>query len=189
MRNIRLFQKIVIPCINVAFRLFYRVNVYGRENIPDGPCVVCSNHSQLTDPFFLLVAMQAKNDIASMAKKELFENSFVGWFVTGLGAFPVDRSISDITAIKTAIKSLKDGRKLAIFPEGSRSANGEVKDGAAMIAIKTNNSILPIFITRDKKFMSKVNIVIGKPFNVEKDDSGYSNASKEIIRRIYKLEK
>lgn len=189
MRNIRLFQKVVIPCINIAFRLFYRVNIYGRENIPDGPCLVCSNHSQLTDPFFLLVAVQARHDISSMAKKELFKNSFVSWFITGLGAFPVDRSISDITAIKTAIKSLRDGRKLAIFPEGSRSSDGEVKDGAAMIAIKTNNPILPIFITKDKKFMSKVDVVIGKTFNVAKDDSGYTTASKEILRRIYELEK
>lgn len=189
MRNIRLFQKIVIPCINVAFRLFYRVKIYGRENIPDGPCVVCSNHSQLTDPFFLLVAVRARHDISSMAKKELFEHPFVSWFVTGLGAFPVDRSISDITAIKTAIKALRDGRKLAIFPEGSRSADGEVKDGAAMIAIKTNSYILPIFITKNKKFMSRVNIVIGETFQVSKDDSGYSNASREILRRIYELKK
>ena len=83
-----------------------------------------------------------------MAKKELFRKKIFAWLIAALGAFPIDREGADITAIKTALGSVRAGQKLIIFPQGTRhAAEGETKKGAAMLAVKTRAPILPMYIT------------------------------------------
>ena len=127
----RWFQALVVPLVALAFHIFFGYRVIGRENIPEGGCVVCPNHVQLSDPPFAAVALGGKTPIRLMAKKELFRKKIFAWLIAALGAFPIDREGADITAIKTALGSVRAGQKLIIFPQGTRHASeGETKKGA-----------------------------------------------------------
>ena len=169
----------------------YDYHVVGRENIPEGGCVVVANHSQWADPTMVATALGNKHDFAAMAKKELFDIKGLSLLITALGAFPVDRSRADINAIKLALKAVRDGRKLLIFPEGTtkHKEGDEAKEGAARIALKTGAPILPIYIPENKKFRSKVCVIIGEPFVPEptRSKEGYRELADEIMRRIYAL--
>lgn len=85
------------------------VHVRGLENIPDGPAVICCNHSSFSDAIWVIVCSHQKRIFRTMAKKELFSHRVLGWFITKLGAFPVDREANDIHAVKTALGVLREG--------------------------------------------------------------------------------
>ena len=87
------------------------VHVRGLENIPDGPAVICCNHSSFSDAIWVIVCSHQKRIFRTMAKKELFSHRVLGWFITKLGAFPVDREANDIHAVKTALGVLREGDK------------------------------------------------------------------------------
>ena len=119
----RWFQWLVVPFVALAFHIYFGYRIIGRENIPEGGCVVCPNHIQLSDPPFAAVALSHRTPLRLMAKKELFQgNKLFAWLIAALGAFPVDREGADITAIKTALSSVKAGQKLIIFPQDRRAA-------------------------------------------------------------------
>lgn len=184
----RWFQWLAIPFVALAFHIYFGFKVIGRENIPEGGCVVCPNHVQLSDPPFAAVALGHKVPLRLMAKKELFRNRLFSWLIAALGAFPIDREGADITAIKTALSEVRAGRKLIIFPQGTRdAAEGETKKGAAMLAVKTRAPILPMYISEEKGFRSKVKIVIGKPFTPDPKEKDYGAVADDILHRIYAL--
>ena len=120
---------------------------------PDEPVLICANHSSGWDPVLLVCALASDFPLRIMAKEQLFKIPIIGGFIRRMGAFPVDRGNSDIGAVKTAIKSLKDGFSLLIFPEGTRVKEGQhiaPKGGAAMIAIRAGVKMLPVFIGTDQ---------------------------------------
>lgn len=182
------FQNLALPFVELSFHLYFGLRIVGRENLPKGGCVVCANHTQNSDPPLAAAAISNRHNMMCMAKKELFEVRGLGWLITWLGAFPVDRSRADLTAIKTALKTVKEGKKLIIFPQGTRGANEEdAKDGAAMLALKTKAPIVPMYISENKRFRSHVTVVIGKPFLPDPTSKDYSALSHEIMHRIYAL--
>ena len=127
----RWFQWLVVPFVALAFHISFGYRIIGRENIPEGGCVVCPNHIQLSDPPFAAVALSHRTPLRLMAKKELFQgNKLFAWLIAALGAFPVDREGADITAIKTALSSVKAGHKLIIFAGHARRGRGRDQEGS-----------------------------------------------------------
>lgn len=144
--------------------------VHGRENLPEGAAVLCCNHSAFSDPIWVLVAMKSELPPRIMAKKELIETPVLGRLYRKLGAFPVDRGNRDIAAVRTAMNALRNGEKLLIFPEGTRIRHGktaEPHNGALMIAARERAPIVPIYLSTDKRFLRRVDIVFGKPFTTD----------------------
>lgn len=182
-------QRVTVVFVSLWLHIIFRVHITGRENIPQGGCVVCPNHKSNYDPPFMATALTQGQSLAIMAKKELFEKKFANWFFHSVGAFPVNRGGADITAIKTALQAVKDGRKLVIFPQGTRDAHeGETKEGAAMLAARTHAPILPMYITEEKKRFGRVDVVIGQPFLPQAGSKDYAAIAGEIIHRIYALD-
>lgn len=181
----------------IVLKSFFKFKIHGIENIPDnGRLIICSNHINLLDPPVLGVAINRQ--ISFMAKKELFKNKLLSFIVSRLGAFPVNREGNDIRAIKNALKVLKNGNVLGIFPEGTRVKDFDLdnaKAGVAMIAIKSKTPIIPILIKSNYKLFSKIDIFIGSPieFNEYYDKklnaNEYIEISKIILKEIYKLDK
>ncbi|MCL2707783.1 MAG: 1-acyl-sn-glycerol-3-phosphate acyltransferase [Defluviitaleaceae bacterium] len=154
-------------------RLLYRVRVEGVENVPDGGAfIICSNHIHSMDPAMFAICLRRR--IYFMAKKELFKYGFFGFFLDKLGAFPVDRGVSDMKAYKKAIGYLEDGGGLLVFSQGTRTAGFEnAKNGAALFALKTGAALIPAGIACAGKnggayrFFKKVTIKIGEPIDMQ----------------------
>ena len=152
------------------FTLFRPLRVVGRENIPDGAAVLCPNHTTLGDPFYVVFAFGRKYPMRAMAKIQIMRVPVIGWILGKAGVFGVDRGRADMKAVKTALKFLKDGNKLLMFPEGTRVHEGEdvtAKTGAAMFATRTGAPLLPIYIQRKKKLFARNVVVIGQPYHPE----------------------
>ncbi len=130
-------------------RLFLGLRVYGAENIPKTPgLVVASNHFSHFDP--PVIGSLIPREVHFMAKKELFESQPMRWLAEHLMAFPVDRSKSDMRAIKEALRYLKEGLAVGIFPQGTRkAANKDAHGGAAFLAQRAGVPLLPAAIWRE----------------------------------------
>ena len=106
-----------------------------------------------------------------MAKSELFSLPFFSFIIKKLGAFAVTRGSRDLKIIDTACNVVKDGKILAMFPEGHRSKSGEIlkfKTGVVKIALKSNCKILPCSIFYVKgKFRKKVYLNYGDAFSLK----------------------
>lgn len=151
------------------FNLVHPGRVIGRENIPQGGLMICCNHTSDSDPLYLAFAFRLKNQIRPMAKMELLQIPVVGWLLAKAGIFGVERGKSDIGAVKQAMKFLRDGEKVLIFPEGTRvhESRGEVshpKAGAAMLAVRCGVPILPVYIPEKKRWFRRTPVVIGEAF-------------------------
>ena len=171
----RWFQWLVVPFVALAFHIYFGYRIIGRENIPEGGCVVCPNHIQLSDPPFAAVALSHRTPLRLMAKKELFRIPVFNWMIRALGAYPVNRGGADVGAIRHTIRMLEDGKTVGMFPQGHRN-NGvdprttKIHAGAAMIALRAGVPILPVFIrvpdNRMRAFCRK-EVIIGKPITPE----------------------
>jgi len=151
-----------------------RIEIKNSDRIPStGPLVLASNHVSLWDPIILGVFLPRK--LHFMAKEELFKIFLVGSIVRKLGTFPVKRGKADRNAIRESIKVLKSEKVLCIFPEGTRSKNGQLLDflpGVTMIAQKGKAPLIPIGLKGTdnifkKGFRTKIELNIGEPLYIE----------------------
>ena len=190
-----LFYKICYYVGNAIFRIVFRFNVVGKDNMPkEGRVILCSNHISNFDPLILGLAVPRK--IRFMAKKELFKNKFLNKFLTMLGAFPIDREGASISSIKTSLSILKNEEVLGIFPEGTRVFKEDItkaKPGIGMITITGKSPVVPVFINSKYKIFSKVNIIIGEPLTFDEyydkklNKEDYTLISQNIMRAIYSM--
>ena len=189
------FYNLVWKILRPLVLWLFPVEIQGRENLPDEPVVLCANHSSAWDPVLLVCALYDDVPMRIMAKQQLFRIPLVGGFIRFMGAFPVDRGNSDISAIKTAIKALRDGISLLIFPEGTRVKKGQQvrpKGGVTMIAIRSGVKMLPVFISSTRRLFHKLAVVIGKPYTpVYTERKGtaeeYQKNADEIMRQVNEL--
>jgi 1-acyl-sn-glycerol-3-phosphate acyltransferase len=189
-KSYRFFYTLLYP----IFHLLYGLRPIHRERIPDGPLLVCANHSMLTDPLFISFSFGIGRHLRYMAKIELMRAPILGPILNSIGVFGVDRGKNDVNSIKTALRILKDGGIVGIFPEGTRKKedNNEAKKGAIMLAAKTGAPILPVYIPRVKRLFTKVPVVIGEPYTVPKTDNGkegYDIYAEELMNKISDLRK
>ena len=159
--------------LGVYLRIVHPVTVEGRGKLPRHGVLLCPNHASNWDPLILATQLPVNYRLHAMAKKELFQNPVLGWILTRLGVFPVNREGTDIKAVKTAIQTLKDGDNLLIFPEGTTIHNGvgyvdglpaHAKSGAAMIGIRTGAVLIPVFMDGEKKPFRRTRVVFGDPY-------------------------
>lgn len=155
--------------VKIYYKFMFRMDIQGEEHIPkEGGVVLCCNHMSNLDP--TTMAAFVKRPVRYIAKKELFEKRWSAKLLSSLGAFPVDRQTTDMKALKTAIKLLKNGEALGIFAEGTRLKEGEAKAakaGVALFALKGEAPIVPICISSKYKFRSIVHIRYGEPIYLD----------------------
>lgn len=165
-RNFHILYSILWPILN----FFFPLRAVGRENIPDGAAVICPNHTAWNDPFYVVFAFTKRFPMRAMAKAEIIRWPIVGPILAWAGVFGVERGNADVKAVKTAMKHLKDGSKLLIFPEGTRVHEGEnadAKAGAALFATRCNVPLLPVYIQPGRRLFHRTCVVIGKPYMPE----------------------
>ncbi|MGO4888140.1 lysophospholipid acyltransferase family protein [Anaerobacillus sp. MEB173] len=174
------------------FNVMSRVEIIGADNVPaDGGVILCCNHINNLDP--TLLGTFCKRKVLFMAKAELFSIPVLKTVLTKIGTFPVKRGMSDKQALRHAIKVLKEGHVLGIYPEGTRSKTGELGKGLAGVgffALKTDAAVVPCAIVGDYKPFKKLKMIYGKPL----DFSAYreqkisaEEATEYIMSEIKKL--
>lgn len=188
----RLFQQMWIWFLGVPlFYIFYKIEVQGRENIPKGErFIVAANHISYLDPF--IVSFAVKKPVAYMAKKELFEESWLQTLcMDWLGAFAVNREKLEVSTIKTVKEVYKSSWMLGIFPEGGIRKNKKIEKinkGFAVISKAAKWDILPVSIVGCEKynwipFKGKIVVKIGRPISHElKQDEIIDCWGREVAR-------
>lgn len=185
------FSKLVV---GTFFRVFYRVNIIGLENIPDDGALLCPNHYSIMDPMLVAVSMPRK--IKFMAKYELFKIPLLGWFLRKVGTYPVKRGEPDLFSIKNTLKLLKGKELVGLFPEGTRMKNGKLgvaNPGVALFSIKSGKPVIPVAISGRYRIFSKITLNFGQPidfseFKKEKmGNEDYYNLSQIVMKHIEQL--
>jgi glycerol-3-phosphate dehydrogenase (NAD(P)+) len=130
------------------FLVYFRLQRIGKEHLPrHGPLLLASNHRSFLDPF--VIGTLTRRPVYYMAKRELFQNRLVAWFLNGLGAFPVDRGAGDTAAMDTARAILARGDCVVLFPEGTRvrpGPLGEPRRGVGRLALQTGAPVVPVAV-------------------------------------------
>ena len=189
----------------VVAKLGFRLRTYGRENlIEDGPAILASNHASYLDP--PLVGVSCRKDVYFLARKSLFERPVIGPIIAQLNTVPVDRDRGDVGAVRAMIKLLKSGNRVLVFPEGTRSKDGNLQPARAGVGLLIAKSLAPVVPIRvfgsyaalprygGIRFVP-ITVVIGKPLFFTKQDLGtderaaYQVLSDRVMAAIAALEK
>lgn len=141
---------------------------YGNKKVKDGPCVYIGNHYSLFDPVY--PAATTWEGIHFVAKCEIFNKPILGWFLRKVKAIPANRDGNDARVMINCLKCLKNGEKIAIYPEGTRNKTQEdflpFHHGAAAMAIKARVPVIPIVIYNKPKCFRMTHLIIGDPMEL-----------------------
>jgi 1-acyl-sn-glycerol-3-phosphate acyltransferase len=181
----------------VVAKLGFRLRTYGRENlIEDGPAILASNHASYLDP--PLVGVSCRKDVYFLARKSLFERPVIGRLIAQLNTVPVDRDRGDVGAVRALIKLLKSGNRVLVFPEGTRSKDGNLQPARAGVGLLIAKSLAPVVPVRLPRSggirFVPITVVIGKPLFFTKQDLGtderaaYQGLSDRVMAAIAALE-
>ncbi|WP_203473271.1 AMP-binding protein [Dissulfurispira thermophila] len=165
----------------ILFKLIFKLQVYGKEHIPDKcPFIIAPNHVSFLDGFVIASSVPYKtfNDLYFLGFQKYFTGRFRSWFAKIAHVIPIDPEIYLNKAMQMSAHVLKNKKALCIFPEGGRSFDGrlmEFKKGIGVLAVEMGISVVPVFIKgtfkalpRGAKFIrpSKINVTFGHPLNV-----------------------
>ena len=175
-----------------AIGIFYRLEVIGKANIPEGNAIVCANHSGMVDPFLIAFAVGKTRNIHVITKAELFRIPIISQVLKKLGMISVDRGVLDATAVKSTLRYLKNNEIVVIFPEGTRVSTDDAvaaKTGAVKIAERSGAPIVPVFLPRKKPLFRKIRLIIGKPYYLAKQSQKrsqveYIDLSNALMEKI-----
>lgn len=152
--------------------LFNKVKVYNKRYLPaEGGYVIACTHTGWIDILNLGVSIYPK-PIHFMAKKQLFDHKLLGWFITKMNAFPVDRENPGPSVLKVPMKLIKEGKVVGIFPSGTRNAEGvSLKQGAVTISQLSKAPIIPAAYIgpnspKEVFVRKKGYLIYGEPFYV-----------------------
>jgi len=189
----RIFYKFARGAVTIFCRLFWRIEIVGRENIPrHGAFVLAPVHRSNIDT--LLACTVTTRRMRFMGKDSLWKNSVAGWFFSSLGGFPVSRGTVDRESLKRCVAVLETGEPLVLFPEGERKTGEKVHqlfDGAAYVASRAGVPVIPVGIGGSGRAMPKGSkmlkpvkcvLVVGEEIRTDQDSS--SRAARSSVKEI-----
>lgn len=188
-----LFYKIIrIILKNVIFiycKIVYRIKIVGVQNIPKkGAVIFCANHKTFLDPPLVEITCK-RDDTRFIAKQELAQNPFMSFLGKAFNVILVKRDDKDLGPMKEALKTLKQKKCIALFPEGTR--NGikkgiKPKTGVAYFALNSDATVIPVGIKGGEKLFQKTIITYGKPLDLEKykPNKKDKNITQEVTDKI-----
>lgn len=171
----------------------FRARIFGAERVPrEGAVLLLSNHQSHLDP--LLVGMSCNRRLSYLARQTLFEIEPLGLLIRSLDAIPIDREGSGLGGLKETMRRLKRGEVVGLFPEGTRTPDGEVKrlkPGFCTLARRCKVTLVPLAIEGAFQSWPKgtplptphpVTIVFGQPIPPEQVAATWTDA--ELVELI-----
>jgi glycerol-3-phosphate dehydrogenase (NAD(P)+) len=187
---------LVRALVQPFFHLYFRLSRIGREHVPaSGGVIICANHRSFLDPF--VIGTVARRPIYYVAKQELFRHRPVAWFLSALGAFPVNRGAGDRDMLATAKAILERGDPVLVFAEGTRirpGALGRPKRGVGRLALETGAPVVPVAVIGTEAVRKgwrirphKVRIRIGSPLSFPKVERPPAQLAAAVTDRIWPM--
>ena len=173
------------------------------DKIPsEGPLLLVVNHVNSLDAP-VIISLLHPRPTTGLVKKETWDNALFRFLFNVWGGIPIDREVADFTALRAAREALKEGKILAVAPEGTRSWDGKLvqaKPGVAMLAMKSDALILPIAYFGHEHFSENLKrlrrtpmtIKVGSPFKIEwngrgREKGALQEVADEIMVEIARL--
>jgi glycerol-3-phosphate dehydrogenase (NAD(P)+) len=180
--------------VGTAIQFYFSLERTGRKNIPrKGPVILASNHRSFLDPF--VIGCLVRRPVYFVAKKELFDNRWLGWILNRLGAFPIRRGEADEESMATARAVLERGGALVIFPEGTRHRHGPLarpKRGVGRLALETGAPVVPIAILGSERARRGwrirpvwVRVRCGRPLTFPRVEHASPRLAEEVTARLW----
>lgn len=204
MADMRIYQ-FSTRILKLFLLIWHRLHIRGGDNIPDhGGVLLASNHASFLDPPVVAVAYRAR-PIHFLARNTLWKSKLGSWWMDSVGCIPVSRGTGDMRALRLMIKALKEGKVVSMFPEGTRSEDGELqqaKGGVGFIIEKSGCVVVPAYIDGSYKAHPKgsklikpikLTLTFGKPITQEDFQSlgagreAYDKHAALIMERIAEL--
>lgn len=158
----RFFYKLIWVVLKPIYAVVFPCRVHGAEYLPkEGGFVLCANHISGNDPLIIATKLPMNRAMTFMGKKEVFQWPFVGKLMKWAGGIPVDRGNADISAVRSSIAALKEGKGLLIFPQGTRSRDNiptPMLNGASMIALRGGVPVHAAYIDGPYKAFRKTDL-------------------------------
>jgi len=185
------------------FKICFRYKVRYAQNIPKkGPFIIAGNHLSFLDP--AAAGCITKRWVCFLAREDIFNSKIFSWWASRVGVIPIKRGRFDLSAIKGSLEKLRQGRIVALFPEGTRSRDGAIQNprkGVGYLAAKAGVPVVPILIKGSDQALPRRSIMIRfKPIEVRVaqpvepgmflDKYGkcdYQALSSEVMKRIRAL--
>jgi 1-acyl-sn-glycerol-3-phosphate acyltransferase len=191
----------VLAVLNSAYCLFWhQLSVHGSAPLPEsGPAILISNHTCGID--HMLLQAKSRRLLGFMVAREYYEWTSIHWICKYIGCIAVNRDGRDFGAIRTALRAIKSGRVLPIFPEGHIVATSgrrldEMKPGTAYIAIHARVPVIPAYIYGTPETdeiieslltPSHANVIFGEPIDlsdISRDRAGDKRVQAEVSERF-----
>ena len=142
------FWKLGRTIARLGVTFLFDLKVYGAQNVPaTGGVLLLPNHQSYLDP--VLIGVYLRRPMSFLARHGLFDNPRFAWLIRHLRAFPVRQGAGDVGAMKEMVRRLKEGHMSTIWPEGSRTADGEIgaiEPGAALVIRRAGVPAVPVAI-------------------------------------------
>jgi 1-acyl-sn-glycerol-3-phosphate acyltransferase len=172
------FYRFILSSAKCFYALFYRHKVYGVEHFCHGGAIIACNHVSYLDP--PAVAISSPQEIHFLAKEGLFKVPLFGRLISALNAHPVSGSAGDIAVMRLIVQLLSEGKKVLLFPEGTRGEKDELKElkpGIALLVARSNTAVIPAYVdgtfaiwNREQRFpklWGRTRVVFGSPIRWE----------------------
>ena len=196
-KSVTFLYRFVIFFAWLIGKAFYRLKVYGLEHYYPRGAIIAANHTSNFDP--PIVSACWPEEVHFLARRTLFRNRLFGTLIRHLNTHPVSGEAGDIGVMKTIVSLLEQGKKVILFPEGTRSKNGELqpfKPGISMLIARSKSAIIPVYIDgayralpRGRKFprlFVKVSCIFGSPITWESfSHLDKKEAQKQIAEKLH----
>lgn len=196
-RSISFLYRCVIFFAWLVGKIFYRLKIYGLQHFYPRGAILASNHTSFLDPPIISVCWP--EEVHFLARQTLFKNPLFGALIRNLNTHPVSGEPGDIGVMKMIVSLLEQGKKVVLFPEGTRSNDGELhplKPGISLLIARSKSAIIPVYIdgtyrawNRHKKIprlFVKVSCVFGTPITWESFSYlDKKEAQKQITEKLH----